>query len=389
MTSQLLPAPDQPRPPVGLDPLERLLGSAAAPARVATSRVTSVPSVLARAGGLGRLLLVAVAGAVLALVASQWSLLARAAAVLAHIDWRWVPAVLLAELASKVAVTAVHRRLLRAGGTTLTTRALLPVTYAGNAVSMTVPIVGAELAAAFTFRQLVRRGASPAAASWTLLVSGVAATSAFALLAAVGSAGTGTWWGVLAAAGGALLVGAPAWAVMTVLRRPRPRQRLLSVVSGLLLRLPSSRRRPGNAVGSALSALLDQLGGLRLPARDGARVLLLASANWLFDCLCLAAAIRAVGAPVPWHGLLLAYLAVAGASSFAVTPGGLGTVEIALTGVLVAAGLDAQHALAAALAYRFVTLWLATAGGWVTYAVLSRRSHCALITKLDERGPAG
>ena len=119
--------------------------------------------------------------------------------------------------------------------------------------------------------------------------------------------------------------------------------------------------------------LLDQLTVLRLPPRDRLPLVLLALTNWLVDCLCLAAAIRSVGAPIPWHGLLLAYLTAAGATTLAVTPGGLGTVEIALTAALIAAGLDAPHALAATLLYRLASLWIPAIGGWVTYAVLAPR----------------
>lgn len=102
--------------------------------------------------------------------------------------------------------------------------------------------------------------------------------------------------------------------------------------------------------------------------------MLLAVANWLLDCLCLAAAILAVGATVPWQGLLLAYLTAAGASTLAITPGGLGTVELALTAALVATGLDAPHALAAALVYRIASLWLPAIGGWAAYLLLSSRT---------------
>lgn len=137
-----------------------------------------------------------------------------------------------------------------------------------------------------------------------------------------------------------------------------------------LWRRATRRQGPPDA---ALRALLDQLTVLRLPVRDRAPIVLLALANWLLDCLCLAAAILAVGATVPWQGLLLAYLAAAGATTLAVTPGGLGTVEVALTAGLVTAGLDAPHALAAVMVYRVATLWVPAAAGWATYTVLHHR----------------
>ncbi len=87
----------------------------------------------------------------------------------------------------------------------------------------------------------------------------------------------------------------------------------------------------------------------------------------------------------PWSGLLPAYLTAAGVSSLAVTPVGIGTVEVALTTALVAAGLDAPHAVAATLVYRLVTLWLVTSVGWLLHAGLTSW----VIQKVDPPGPAG
>ncbi len=319
------------------------------------------------------------------LVVAERSVLASAWHALAGVQWRWLGAVLGAEVASKAAVARVHRRLLAAGGTTVPFRSVLAVTYAGNAVSMTVPVVGAELAVAFSYRQFSRRGASVAAAGWTFLVSGALATTAYALLSAVGAAVTGTRWGLLLGVGGALAAAVPGWVLVAVLRRPAARQRLFALVSRLLGHLPGRARRSGPAAEALAASVGEQLGALRLSPRDWAGVFLLAVANWAVDALCLAAAIAAVGAPVPWSGLLLAYLAAAGLSSLAVTPGGLGTVELALTSALVAAGLDVSHALAAALVYRLVTLWLATSVGWLLYAGLSTR----VIQKVHTSGSAG
>jgi len=101
-------------------------------------------------------------------------------------------------------------------------------------------------------------------------------------------------------------------------------------------------------------------------------VLALAVGNWLADCLCLTAAIAAVGAPIPWQGLLLAYVGAAGVNSLGLTPGGLGVVEAALTAGLVAAGLDGADALAATLVYRLVSFWLVMVSGWVVFGFATR-----------------
>ncbi len=258
---------------------------------------------------------------------------------------------------------------------------------------MTVPLVGAELPVAFSFRQFRGRGAAAAAASWTFLVSGALSASAYAVLTAVSAALTGTWWGVLLGAGGALAVTLAVWAVLVLLRRAAGRRRLLAL-GGSLLRRVARHRRGGKPVDAAhlqarVVSLGEQVGALRLPARAWAGVFGLALFNWAVDGLCLAASVAAVGAPIPWTGLLLAFLAAAGVSTLAITPGGLGAVELALTTALVAAGLGASHALAAALVYRLATLWLACGIGWLLYAALSSassESRSRLARRVDKSG---
>lgn len=337
--------------------------------------------------GRGRRLAYAAVIAVLALlVVGQRSLLVESWGALRHLRWGWVPLALLADYASRAAVARTHRRLLRVGGARISPHAALQVAYAANAVSVTLPIAGAQLGAAFTFRRFLRAGASPATTAWTLLISGIAATSSYAALLAVGAAATGTTSGRVLGVGAALLAALPGWAVLAGVRSAAGRRRLQTLALRVFGAWRRATRTPGAPPEVALRALLDQLTVLRLPAQERAPIVLLAVANWLVDCLCLAAAILAVGAAVPWQGLLLAYLTAAGATTLAVTPGGLGTVELALTAALVAAGLDAPHALAAALVYRVASLWLPAIAGWLTYLLLT--SQAVRDTASAPRAPA-
>ena len=84
---------------------------------------------------------------------------------------------------------------------------------------------------------------------------------------------------------------------------------------------------------------------------------------WVADCGCLAFAFLAVGAPVPWQGLLLAYCAAQLAVNLPITPGGLGVVEGSLTVALVAFGGGRAPVVAAVLLYRLDQL-LVAAPGW-------------------------
>src|SRR4029077_17946228 len=60
-------------------------------------------------------------------------------------------------------------------------RPMLATAYAANAVSVSVPLAGPELATAFTFRRFTRQGADAPLAGWSLLAGGVASSAAAAL----------------------------------------------------------------------------------------------------------------------------------------------------------------------------------------------------------------
>lgn len=85
----------------------------------------------------------------------------------------------------------------------------------------------------------------------------------------------------------------------------------------------------------------------------------------------LALSIRAMGQPVPWDDLLLVYGAGAAVASTGLTPGGFALVELAMTAALTASGLHSSAALAAVVAYRFISFWLVLLGGWVAFIVLA------------------
>ena len=103
----------------------------------------------------------------------------------------------------------------------------------------------------------------------------------------------------------------------------------------------------------------------------------LALANWLADAAVLAVSIRATGATVPWHDLLLVYGSGIAAQNLNITPGGLGVTEGSLSLALVATGLGASRALAAVLLYRLASFWLVALAGWLVVFWLRRpRARC-------------
>lgn len=92
-----------------------------------------------------------------------------------------------------------------------------------------------------------------------------------------------------------------------------------------------------------------------------------------FDYLALVCCLGAVGARPDPSLVLLAYVAGALLALIPITPGGLGFVEAGLTGMLTAAGVGAQDALVATLAYRLVSFWLPMPAGGIAYLLFLRR----------------
>ena len=131
--------------------------------------------------------------------------------------------------------------------------------------------------------------------------------------------------------------------------------------------------RPATEPRQTIRAWADRLGSLQLPPSGWMTVTGLAMANWLADAAVLAVSIRAAGATVPWHDLLLVYGSGIAAQSLNITPGGLGVAEGTLGVALVASGLRASQALAAVLLYRLVSFWLVAFAGWLVLLWLRRR----------------
>jgi uncharacterized protein (TIRG00374 family) len=316
------------------------------------------------------------AGVIVTVVILDRHALGQSLSALGSLDPRWFLLAIACEFVSLVAFGLSRRRLLRADGAKARFSSVMAITYAGNALSMSIPFAGAQLAVVFSYQQFRRRGLDPAVTGWALGVSAIASSSAIAIVlvigALVGGAPVANAVGFLAAAVFAL----PAITVILALRYPRARvvaNRVINWAVGLVRRII---RKPGLDP-AVLDEFLEQLAGIRLRWYQYGEVFALAVVNWLADCACLACAIKATGEPVPWAGLLLAYGAGAVAGSTGVTPGGFLIVEAALTAALAATGMPPARALAAVLAYRLVNFWMILLGGGVTLIYLRLRGSRA------------
>jgi putative heme transporter len=312
--------------------------------------------------------------------------------VLDHLRWFWIPSALLLESASMAAFAIMQRKLLTAGGTNVGIRPMLATAYAANAVSVSVPLAGPALATAFTFRRFTRQGADAPLAGWSLLAGGVVSSAAAALIVVGGGLESGNILVTAVTVPVGVLAVAVLVAAVAAVRRPRLRGALERPAEWVLRQGSQMLRLPAADPVQTIRAWARRLGSLRLPPSGWITATGLALANWLADAAVLAVSIRATGAAVPWHDLLLVYGSGIAAQSLNITPGGLGVAEGSLSLALIATGLGASRALAAVLLYRLASFWLVALAGWLVVFWLRRpraRRGPGLVGTAPSPGHAG
>jgi pimeloyl-ACP methyl ester carboxylesterase/uncharacterized membrane protein YbhN (UPF0104 family) len=294
-------------------------------------------------------------------------------AVLGHLHWLWIPAAIVLEAASMAAFAFMLRRLLATGGARVGVRPMLATSFAANALSVSIPVAGPELATAFTFRRFTGQGADAPLAGWSLLAGGVVSAAAGALVVSGGGLASGNGLVTGFAVPGGVLAVAALLVLGAAARRPQLRKALERPATWALRHLARLLRRPAEDPGAIIRAWAERLGSLQLAPSGWVTVTGLGVVNWLADAAVLVVSIRAAGGPVPWNDLLLVYGSGVAAQSLNITPGGLGVAEGTLSLALVATGLRASQALAAVLLYRLASFWLVAVTGWLVLWFLRRR----------------
>lgn len=297
--------------------------------------------------------------------------LQAAADALVDVEPGWVLVAVALEAAYYVAYSRSELRLLRVGGSRV---GLVPVTgqtVAALALANCLP-AGAALSTVYSFRIFQRLGVDEALAAWVLAVNSVLWVAILTLLTLAGTevAGDVKTDAVpnlqpLALAVLAVLVAVVV--VVVVLARRGVLAAAAARVEALVARI-ARRPRPDDTAGSWVRRLT----AYSPTATDWAVSAGWLVGSWLADAGCLAAAFPAVGAGVPWRGLLLAYGAAQLASTLPITPGGLGIVEGSLTVALVAYGGASVSTLSAVLVYRLVSYWGSLPAGAVAAVGLRR-----------------
>ena len=254
---------------------------------------------------------------------------------------------------------------------------MLATIYAANAMSVTVPLAGPGLAAAYLFRRFTRLGASALLAGWVLLATAVITTAVWALLVVTGGLVSGHNVALAITLPVVALVALALIAIALAARHPRLRVALEQYLTQVLKHAARLLRWPATDPKLALRAWAERFGALRIAPSTWALATADALVNWLTDVAVLAVSIYAVGADVPWQDLLLVYAAGVGARSLSLTPGGLAITEGAISVALVASGLHVRQAVAAAVLYRLISFWLVALVGWLIMLVKHTRGPVA------------
>jgi pimeloyl-ACP methyl ester carboxylesterase/uncharacterized membrane protein YbhN (UPF0104 family) len=312
-----------------------------------------------------------------AAAAAERSRLAGSLTVLARLHWALVPVGILLEATSMAAFAAMFRLLLTRGRVRPTRASVLATVYAANAMSVSVPLAGPGLAAAYLFRRFTWLGAGALLAGWALLAGGVISSVAWVLLLVGGGLASGRTLALVIVVPCVALAVIVAALIGVAARRPRLRAALEDYLTQALKLGARLLRWPATDPMLALRAWAERFGALRIPPSTWVIATGDALVNWLADAAVLAVSILAVGAAVPWRDMLLVYLAGIGAQSLSLTPGGLAITEGAISVALVASGLRVGQAVAAAVLYRLVSFWLIAAVGWLILLVLRVRTPAA------------
>ena len=197
---------------------------------------------------------------------------------LANLDWTWFLVAICCEAVSLTAFGLSRRRLLRADGHQARFGTVMAVTYASNALSMTVPFAGAELALVFSYREFRRRGLGQAITGWALAVSAILSSSALALVLVVGAFAGGAPFASAAGFVGAAIFALPAAGVLLALRFRRVRSALHRVATRMI-RVTQRIFRWPRVSADGVEDFLDRIASIKLSRLRYAELFALALLN--------------------------------------------------------------------------------------------------------------
>lgn len=280
---------------------------------------------------------------------------------IAHASWWLVPVLIGLEAVSLAAYGALLHLLLTRDGLAVPSGFVQRATLVGNAVGRALP-GGTGTAFAIVLSAFHTRGFDAISTGTVIWGTGMLSSVVLAALlpfAAVvgltsGHLGTIGLTAVIAAAG---LVGLAA-IIPIGLRDPDRLAHRVEQLTRTLARGPLKRR-----IDPARLADGTRQGVQRIVALTRERALLrravgFAAANWLLDLLVVVALGMTVGQGTPIAAIPVAYIVAQIVAAVPLTPGGVGIVESAMVGALVASGAPGAAATTTVLGWRLISHWL-------------------------------
>ncbi len=244
------------------------------------------------------------------------------------------------------------------------------------AISNTVPLGGA-VALGMTYRMFGSFGFSPVAISAAVVATGLwnqAVKLGLPILAVILLAITGqSTAGVVGLAlFGVLVLAAAALVVWLIFRSKAGAHRVGRLADRFWARLRRVARRPSrpdsNDIERAVLTFRERT--ISVVANHARRLTLSVVASQLAVFVVLLISVRAVGIPsgqVSFAAVLLAFAIARLVGAIPITPGGLGTTDLALTTVLTAFGANSSAAFAADMVWRAATYFPPIFIGVLTY----------------------
>ena len=332
-----------------------------------------------------RALVVAVAGVAIYLVLPKLAAVLGSWPRLSTLSPVWFSVAVAAELASFTCNFALQRLALRTSGWF----AVVTAGLAGNAVTDSLP-GGDAAGAAVQFGMLTTAGFDTDTAvggltTFSLLgVGGLLALPVLALPAIL--AGAPASPGLIHTA----LLGIAGFALFAIfgavlLYTDRPLATLGRAAQGLRNWVTRGRRPPMTGLDQRLLTERDTI--RTVLGEKWWQAVLLTAGRLGFDYGCLLAALRATGTSPRPSLVLLAYSAAGIIGLFPLTPGGLGIVEASLSALLILAGVHADDAFLATLAYRIASYWLPLLAGPPAYLLFRHRYGTPVPQPADHQEP--
>lgn len=274
----------------------------------------------------------------------------------------WLPlAVVTLEAASFWAYGELELRVLRAAGERSPRGLVQRSTVVGSSLGKTLP-GGNATATAMIVAALHAHGMRAPAATAGLAASGAISWAILGLLLPVGAA-----LAIAAGESGAIALGAVAVAAAAVavvalvpvaVRRPARAGELVTRPAAGTAHGPLRRWVDPAGLGSLVTAGLTSARSIGRDRRALRTAAGWAALNWLFDAAVLGVLAATLGDGTPLLAVLLAYVIGQLVAAVPITPGGVGMVEPAMTGALIAAGAPAAGATATVLGWRLLSHWL-------------------------------